>query len=64
MCSGFYSTSWYNEERHLKRGELETIADTKKERNFFYLMRDELPSVLKTVEKINFAGGEPFIIKE
>jgi len=64
MCSGFYSTSWYKEEKHLKRGNLEEIADTKKERNFFYLLRDELPSVLKTVEKINFAGGEPFIVKE
>lgn len=65
MCSGFYSTSWYKEEKQLKReGVLQEIADTKKERNFFYLMRDELPDVLRTVEKINFAGGEPFIVKE
>lgn len=61
MCSGFYSTSWYKDEALMKRDE--SLIGSK-ENNYFKHMRDELPEILKPINKINFAGGEPFIVKE
>lgn len=64
MCSGFYSTSWYKDENLLERDSSYKNIDGLKENNYFKYMKDELPQILKPIERINFAGGEPFLVKE
>lgn len=65
MCSGFYSSAWLKDEEILNRFDSSnTIRQPDGNRNYFNYINHQIPDLVKTVEKINFAGGEPFLIKE
>jgi uncharacterized Fe-S cluster-containing radical SAM superfamily protein len=64
MCGGFYSTAWYQDENTLKRNTEYFSLSGKRENNYFKYLRSEIPEIIKSLNRINFAGGEPFLIKE
>ena len=58
-CSSHSSSSWYEDEKKLGWN-----SSPVKIFNVWQNLKEQVPEIIDTVEKINFAGGEPLLIKE
>jgi len=61
MCSPYSSSAWTEDAKKLNM--ISEDSDYKPI-NFYENIKDQLPNILENVERINFAGGEPLLIKE
>jgi len=61
MCSPYSSSAWFDDAKKLN---IISKDDNYKPINLYENIKDQLPEILKNVTRINFAGGEPLLIKE
>lgn len=58
-CSSHSSSAWYEDEKKLGWNTSKV-----KVYNLWKSLKEQIPEILDTVERINFAGGEPLLIEE
>ena len=61
MCSPYSSSAWIEDAKKIGTVSKDNII---KPINLYDSIKDQLPALLKNVTRINFAGGEPLLIKE